>query len=170
MKTVIQSLTLCAIAGALAAQTDNPPVIPGKIGFAVAGVQGSAGILCSGYRCGVYPLGITRGETLALSIRTQLRSPWLLLVGIQPLVPCQAISGIGNLWAGPTLIVAAGTVTAQDNIRCWGGKQSSSIPVPKTVPLKASVVFQVVADVQISFSSPAKAPVFSAPVQVTVTR
>ena len=163
---VVATSSICAD---LAAQ-GNPPVTPGKIGFTVNGVQGSAGLLCSGFQCTALPLGLTRGETLTLAIRTQLRSPWFLLIGPTALPACLTIPGIGNTWAGPNVVVAAGLVTQQDRIRCWGGLQSIPVNVPATIPLQISAVFQVVADVQLSISSSAKGPVFSAPVELTVTR
>ena len=170
MNTVLSAFSFLALSVGLAAQAENPPVTPGKIGFSVGGQQGAAGVFCSGFQCKALPLGVTRGETITLSIRTQLQSPWILLAGTQALPVCQAIPGILNQWAGPSILVGVGRVQSPDRIRCWGGLQTLTVPVPAAIPLNTRAAIQVVADVVASHTSSAKAPAFSAPVELTVTK
>lgn len=147
-----------------AAQFDNPPVTPGKIGFSIGGANGRAGIFCSGFACNASNLGINRGEQLTFQYRTTLGAPWVLLVGLQALPVCLTIPGILNQWAGPQTVVAVGTITQRDLIRCWGGLGSTTITVPRNLNLNDTVAFQVVAN------NMSLGPAFSAPVKVTVVK
>ena len=148
----------------LAPAQSPPPVAQGKIGFTISGQAGSAGILCSGFQCTAFNLGIARGEKLSLAFRSHSGAPWILGIGPKPLTTCISLPGFWNQWAGPSTIVAMGTMGQTDLIRCWGGLHTRTVAVPTTgVNLKDSVVFQLVA-------TNSGAAAFSAPVAVTVTK
>jgi hypothetical protein len=159
--TLRSILALSLLIGPTLAQAENPPVYPGKIGFSISGVQGSVGDVCSGFTCQPYSLGLTRGETLTATIRSNLQARWILLAGVQP-SPCLTLPGFYNGWAGPSIPVAVGALSLPDTIRCWGAKGSLAIPVPLSQPLKASVTLQLVADNSAGTS-------FSSPMVLTVT-
>ncbi|MCA8958734.1 MAG: hypothetical protein KDC87_21840 [Planctomycetes bacterium] len=154
---------LAALLLAASATAQEPPVQPGKIGYSVATTSASAGSLCSGFACAPADLLVARGATLTFAVRTNPGLPFVLLAGPNA-QPCVTLPGILNQWAGPSLLVFAGTANQNDTIRCWGGLATLALPVPTTTPLQTAVVTQVVAD---NGTAPA-VPAFSQPVRITV--
>ena len=167
LSLALLSTTVIGFLAASSSAQSGPPVQPGKPGFIVSGQKSnSAGVLCSGFSCAGGGLSVGLGEKVTFTLRSPMGSNYVILLGVQHFGTCVSYPGIGNLWAGPQLLVVQGQINTMDRLLCWGGLGTFSFNVPTNVPLGASGYFQAV--VENTTRAGLKAPFFSSPVKVTV--
>jgi len=132
-------LTALAFAGGATAQ-----VSPGEFGFTVQSSAGTAGTFCRGFTCTPFRLAVAQQDTLLLTVRAELRSPFAIAIS-PALGRCQSIPGVDNqliLLPSTTETLVVDRIGSPSPIlACWSGFESVRLALPPRLP--AGAVFHL---------------------------
>lgn len=131
---MLRILSSVALTAAIFAPQAEAQVRPGEFGFAVASSTSRGGNFCGGFTCTPSPMSAGQGDTLTMTVRTELRQPFIIAVA-RNIGRCTPVPRIGNqliLDPNTASTVAVGIVSNPSPIlACWSGFEEVRVQLPR---------------------------------------